>query len=220
MEGLEAQGWTTCCLGPQVGGRGLRAGRAEPARPASWPEAGPRVRAESSQDTGWYSRWPGLVSLVPRSADSRTCSVLCSLPSPHPSPCPLSRAPRLISVTRPRAAPARLLNAASPAPAGLRGGTRSLHLAPPGPSPAGPCLRGWAHALAAPLPGHSPLPMGAERLLCTPPLGAQRLRLALCRLCLSSALPALFFSSSLLGSAPGHPRLSPPPHGQPREAQG
>uniref|UniRef100_A0A8C2RYB6 Calcium release activated channel regulator 2B n=1 Tax=Capra hircus TaxID=9925 RepID=A0A8C2RYB6_CAPHI len=80
-------------------------------------------------------------------------------------------------------------------------GTRSLPSSTQAPARRPHCLKLGHMPPAAPLPGPLPLPMGAGRLLCTPPLGAHRSRLALGRLCLSPALPARLFSSSLLSSA-------------------
>lgn len=181
-----------------MGGAASGEGGASP--PASWPEAGPRVRAESSQDCLVLSlARPG----QPRAqvGNSRTCSSPLHLTIPSPKPLPRLESPHLISVTRPRAAPSRpplmqpLLHLLASR------GTRSLPSSTQAPARRPHCLKLGHMPPAAPLPGPLPLPMGAGRLLCTPPLGAHRSRLALGRLCLSPALPARLFSSSLLSSA-------------------
>ncbi|XP_065794137.1 EF-hand calcium-binding domain-containing protein 4A isoform X3 [Muntiacus reevesi] len=78
-------------------------------------------------------------------------------------------------------------------------------LAPPRPPPAGATACSWAtRPLAAPLPGPLPLPMGAGRLLCAPPLGAHRSRLAL-----APALPALLLSSRLFSALLRPPKAEP-----------
>lgn len=199
-----------------MGGAASGEGGASP--PASWPEAGPRVRAESSQDCLVLSlARPG----QPRAqvGNSRTCSSPLHLTIPSPKPLPRLESPHLISVTRPRAAPSRpplmqpLLHLLASR------GTRSLPSSTQAPARRPHCLKLGHMPPAAPLPGPLPLPMGAGRLLCTPPLGAHRSRLALGRLCLSPALPARLFSSSLLSSAQAT-QAEPTGHGQPREAQG
>nr|XP_025142833.1 uncharacterized protein LOC102407694 isoform X12 [Bubalus bubalis] len=82
------------------------------------------------------------------------------------------------------------------------------------------------HCLAVPLPGPLPLPMGAGRLLCAPPLGAHRSRLALGRLCLTPALPALLLSPRLFSALLRPPKAeptamaSPPGAGEAQEEEG
>ncbi|XP_055436437.1 EF-hand calcium-binding domain-containing protein 4A isoform X12 [Bubalus kerabau] len=68
--------------------------------------------------------------------------------------------------------------------------------------------------------------MGAGRLLCAPPLGAHRSRLALGRLCLTPALPALLLSPRLFSALLRPPKAeptamaSPPGAGEAQEEEG
>ena len=177
---------------------GAAGGEGGASLPASWPEAGPRVGAESSQDRLVLSlARPG----QPRAqvGNSRTCSSPLRLTIPSPKTLPPLASPHLISVTRSRAAPstpplmqsllhllastvALSLPSSTQAPARRPHCLKLGHTPPGGPSARpSPASHGGREAPLCPTSGCPPLPLSPRpplphtRFACPSPLSSSLL---------------------------------------------